>query len=166
MGNAASLTMNHCYLIDEGDKKRLVKTWLKKARKIALLQSNVTLLSRHKCVRSASRLSAPRARAEGQVHLPARHQGLPGLGLLFASPATLDGMSHVELAPTLVTQNGGAHETSWSTPPRPRGIRSAFPSVSPASSGKTSSSCISCGTHVRSPGPRSRRRSGAARVRC
>jgi hypothetical protein len=29
MGNAASLTMNHCYLIDEGDKKRLVKTWLK-----------------------------------------------------------------------------------------------------------------------------------------
>jgi hypothetical protein len=49
MGNAASLTMNHCYLIDEGDKKRLVKTWLKKARKIALLQSNVTLLLRQVC---------------------------------------------------------------------------------------------------------------------
>jgi hypothetical protein len=34
MGNAASLTMNHCYLIDEGDKKRLVKTWLKKQERL------------------------------------------------------------------------------------------------------------------------------------
>ena len=55
---------------------------------------------------------------------------------------------------------------SWSTPPRPRGGRSPFPSVSPASLGKTSSSCISCAT------PRGRLvrgqegRSGAARVRC
>ena len=29
---------------------------------------------------------------------------------LFASPATLDGMSHTELALTLVAQNGGAHD--------------------------------------------------------
>ena len=109
MGNAASLTMNHCYLIDEGDKKRLVKTWLKSKKdcraaveRHLAFETSVSGVLQGLVLRERGRKAKCTCRRD--------IKDCPFWGPLFASPATLDGMSHTELALTQVAQNGGAHD--------------------------------------------------------